>query len=124
MTGYKQIYKNLLTDGQLFLQYCPSCEEFIFYPRERCPKCFTDLLEWRPVSGNGTVHSFSIINVSALPQFQSEVPYVYALVDLPEGIRMAVNIIDCPADQLQIGLPVKLTLIKREGQTLPVFEPV
>ena len=123
MTDYQRIYWEKLNSGQLWLQFCPHCQKFIFYPRESCPSCLLPLLEWRPVSGQGRIYSYTIVYVSALPEFQAEVPYIYALVELSEGIRMATNLIDCALDQIRIDLPVTLTTIVKEGKVLPVFRP-
>ena len=49
-------------------------------------------------------------------------PYVAAIVDLAEGPRMMTNVVDCPFDQLRIGmaLNVKFQPISDE-YTIPVF---
>jgi len=123
MSGYKQIFKDKLQSGQMWLQYCLDCRRFVYYPRERCPYCWQDRLDWQPVSGLGTVHSYTIVRVSALPEFHP--PYIYALVDLTEGVRMAANIEDCSLDRIQVGMPVHLKIINREGNAaLPIFIPV
>ncbi|MCX5779706.1 MAG: OB-fold domain-containing protein [Firmicutes bacterium] len=124
MTDYQRIYWEKVDSGQLWLQFCPNCQKFVFYPRELCPFCLQAHLEWRPVSGTGKVHSYTIVYVSALPEFQDKVPYLYALVELDEGVKMSTNLIDCSLDQVQVDLPVIFTTMKREGKTLPVFRPI
>lgn len=124
MTDYQQIYWDHITQGSLWLQFCPRCQRYLFYPRRHCPYCTEPALEWREVSGKGRIYSFTIVRISALPEFKDQVPYIYALVDLAEGVRMPTNIIDCPLDQVQVNMPVELSIIKREGRALPVFKPV
>jgi uncharacterized OB-fold protein len=123
MTDYQYTYWEHLQSGQLWLQFCPRCDKFVFYPRELCPYCLQSHLEWRALSGQGKVYSYTIIYVSALPEFQDKVPYIYALVELAEGVRIPTNLIDCPLDQVRVDLPVLLTTINRAGRTLPVFRP-
>jgi uncharacterized OB-fold protein len=123
MSDYKQTYWQKLKTGELWLQYCIECQQFIFYPRETCPHCLQSKLEWQPVSGLGIVYSYTIVNVSALPEFIDQTPYIYAIIELAEGVKLPSNIIDCPLEQVQVGLPVKLTMIKRGENTLPVFTP-
>lgn len=123
MADYKYTYWQYISFGKLCLQYCPACKQYIFYPREHCPHCLQSGLEWQEVTGKGRVYSYTIVHVSALPDFQSKTPYIYALIELAEGIRMPSNLIDCPLDKVKVGLPVELAFIERNGQTLPVFKP-
>jgi uncharacterized OB-fold protein len=123
MPNYKEIYWQKLATGKLWLQYCPSCQKFIFYPRSLCPYCLEPELEWKTVSGQGKVYSYTIVYVSALPEFQEEIPYIYAVIELAEGVKMPSNLVDCPLDKVHVDLPVELTFITRDGKTLPVFKP-
>lgn len=122
MSDYKQIYWDKLADGSFSLQFCPHCNKYIFYPREICPYCLEHELEWKPVSGQGTIYSYTIVHVSALPEFKDKTPYIYALVELAEGVRIPSNLIDCHLDEVRVGMPVMLTYIKKEGKTLLVFK--
>ena len=122
MTDYQTVYWDKLAAGSLWLQFCPACGQYVFYPRQHCPFCWNSGLDWRQVSGEGHLYSYSIVYVSALPEFKDQVPYIYALVELSEGIRLTANLIECPLDQLKVGLPVKLALVKKDGKTLPLFK--
>lgn len=123
MSDYKELYWQKLKTGKLWLQYCRECQQFIFYPREACPRCLQSQLQWQPVSGQGQVYSYTIVNVTALPEFKEATPYIYAIIELEEGIRLPSNLIDCPLDKVHIGMQVKLGFIQREGKTLPIFTP-
>ena len=79
--------------GELRIQRCNSCEEYYFYPRPYCPGCQSDDVEWRVVSGKGTLASYNI-NYRPFPIFESKDPQVIALVELDEGVRMMSNIVD------------------------------
>lgn len=109
---------------ELWLQYCPECQITIFYPRGRCPHCLSNSLKWKPASGRAKLHAYTVVHVSALPEFAEMVPYVYALVDLEEGVRIASNIIDCPLSSLIVDMPLNLAWVQRNGRQLPVFRPV
>lgn len=123
MTDYIVAYRQKIEAGKLCLQFCQSCGKFIFYPRSMCPHCLQSDLEWQEVSGQGYVHSYTIVNVSALPAFKEETPYIYALIELAEGIRMPSSLIGCPVNEVRIGLPVEVTFIERDGRHIPVFKP-
>jgi len=82
---------------ELTLQRCGACHAFIYYPRDRCPKCFSDQLAWERVSGRGKVYSFTVVRRASSRAF-SDAPYVLAIVELAEGPRMTTNIVAPPED--------------------------
>jgi len=53
------------------------------------------------------VYSFTVVH-RAPPQFAADVPYVIALIDLEEGVRL-MSTIDDPPSQIRIGAPVSVT---------------
>jgi len=123
MTDYQHTYWEHIREGSFWLQFCDHCQRYVFYPRKHCPYCLSENLEWRQTSGRGRVHSYTAVRVSALPEFKDLVPYIYALVDLVEGVRIPTNIIGCAVDQVRVDMPVTLAIIEREGRALPVFKP-
>jgi hypothetical protein len=58
------------------------------------------------VTGKGRVFAFTIVHQPAHPGFEPEVPYVYAIVQLDEGIRLPTNIVGCSLDDIEVDLPV------------------
>jgi uncharacterized OB-fold protein len=88
---------------QLSLQRCAACGKFIYYPRERCPHCFSDRLEWKGVSGRGKVYSYTVVRRASSRAFAE--PYVLAIVELDEGPRMTSNIVAAP-ESVKVGMPV------------------
>jgi hypothetical protein len=91
---------------ELVCQRCKSCASWIFYPREQCPVCFSQDLEYAPVSGRGRVYAYTIVYQPADPAFQQDAPYVYAIVQLDEGVRMPTNIVGCAPEDVSVDLPV------------------
>lgn len=108
---------------ELEMQYCTACEKYIFYPRELCPYCLEVRPEWRECTGRGIIYSYTIVRKSLLQEFEDRVPYTYAIVELQEGIRIPTNIIDCPVDQVRIGLPVELARVEESKNPIPLFRP-
>lgn len=93
---------------ELVCQRCTQCSNWIFYPREQCPACFSTDLEWAPVTGGGRVFAFTIVNQPAHAAFEPDVPYAYAIVQLDEGLRIPTNIVGCPLDEIQVDMPVSV----------------
>jgi len=89
---------------ELVMPRCKSCDKMFFYPRETCPRCLNQDIEWHKVSGLGRLHSFTVIHQPANPTFQADAPYVYAMVQLDEGPRMIANLADCPPDQARVDM--------------------
>jgi uncharacterized OB-fold protein len=107
---------------ELTLQRCGACRAFIYYPRDRCPKCFSDTLAWERVSGRGKVYSFTVVRRASSRAF-SDAPYVLAIVELAEGPRMTTNIIAAPED-VRVEMPVEVCFDDvTPDHTLVKFKP-
>jgi uncharacterized protein len=89
---------------ELILQQCGGCKAFIYYPRDRCPQCLSEQLQWRPVSGRGKVYSYTVVRRASTRSFADQ-PYVLAIVELDEGVRMTTNVEAAP-ESLKVGMPV------------------
>lgn len=94
-------------ERRLVLQHCDSCDRAVWYPRVLCPHCSGVDLTWREASGRGTVYAVSVQHRPGHPALADRVPYVVALVDLDDGVRMMTSVIGCPADDVRIGLRVR-----------------
>ncbi len=108
---------------ELVLPWCDHCDQVFFPPRLMCPQCWQRDINWRQVSGTGTVWTFTEVHVAFYDDtWAVDVPYVVAVVELEEGPRLLTNLIDADPEALSIGDPVELEFIERaESVTLPVF---
>lgn len=113
-----------LREGRLLIKRCRACGAFHFYPRPFCPTCWADDVEWFEASGRGTVYTYSTVYVNDLPPFGSEVPYVAAVVELDEGPRMMTRLVGCTAEDISIGLPVRVDFQQFDEELrMAVFRP-
>jgi uncharacterized OB-fold protein len=114
-----------LAQGELRIQRCKSCTKPVFYPRAICPHCHSDQLEWTVASGKGTIYTYTVAH-QALGPFAADVPFVVALIELEEGVRMMSRIIDAPREHVTIGAAVQVTFVGTgsEDLTLPYFRLV
>jgi uncharacterized OB-fold protein len=118
---FTRAYWEAAADGRLLLRRCASCGRAHHYPREFCPHCWSEDVEWEPASGRATLHTWSVVHRNDLPPFGERVPYVAAVVDLAEGPRMMTEIVDVPEADLGIGMELELGF-RAEGEfTVPVF---
>ena len=110
---------------KLTLPRCQRCDHTSFPPRPRCSRCLSQELVWVEMSGRGVVHSFCVMHDDLIQGFQP--PYVIAHVELEEqtGLLLTVNILDCPVDQVRIGMPVEVAFKEvTEEVSLPQFRPM
>ncbi|HEU5382754.1 MAG TPA: Zn-ribbon domain-containing OB-fold protein [Ktedonobacteraceae bacterium] len=116
-----QQYWEGIARGELRIQRCDACSRAVFYPRAICPHCFSNQLSWIVATGRGTIYTYTVAH-QAFGLFASEVPFVVALVELEEGVRMMTRIIDAPRERIAIGAPVHVTFTPvNENVTLPYF---
>jgi uncharacterized OB-fold protein len=112
-------------EGRLMIQRCGDCSKHVFYPRVACPHCFSERLEWVQASGRGTVYSYTVVYNNAPSAFIADVPYVVAVIELAEGVRMLSNLVQCNLDELRCEMPVEVTFERLNDEfTLPKFRPV
>jgi hypothetical protein len=123
LDGDSKVFWDGCMENKLFIQHCPDCEKYVFYPRALCPHCMGDAMEWQEVSGKGKVYSYSIV-YQATPAFAQDTPFVMALIDLDEGVRILSHIIHCSLDEVECDMPVKVVFEEQDGMKLPKFQPV
>lgn len=115
-------YWRAARDHRLLIKRCADCGRCHFYPRELCPHCHSDAVEWIEAKGLGTIYSYTIARRPAGPAFKADAPYVIAIVELDEGPRMMTNIIGSPPDSVRIGQRVVVTYEDvTEEVSLPKF---
>jgi uncharacterized protein len=111
---------------ELRIQFCTDCQAFFFYPRALCPTCLGTSLEWRTVSGKGTLLTY-VLSARPAPGFENELPYAIAIVQLDEGPHMMTNIVntEIAPENLPAGMPVEVVFEDvSDTITLPKFQPV
>lgn len=107
---------------RLQLQQCSGCKAFIYYPRDRCPYCLSENLEWKPVSGKGHVYSYTVVRRASTRSFADK-PYVLAIVELDEGPHMTTNVEATP-ESVKVGMPVTVCFDDvTPDRTLVKFKP-
>jgi uncharacterized protein len=109
-------------ERQLVAQRCGQCGRLRHPPRPMCPHCSSLSIELIPLSGNGTLYSYSILHHPQHPAF--DYPVLAALVDLDEGVRLVSNLAGVEPDDIRIGMALEVDFEARDGGTwVPVFRP-
>ena len=92
---------------QLWLQYDPVSRRFQFWPRICSVRTGKLNLRWRKTSGKGIVYSYPDTYVAA-PGFADKTPDLVGMIELDEGVRIIGNIINVKAEDVKIGMKVKV----------------
>ena len=123
MRGEEQTYFQYCAQRRLMIQRCALCGRHVFYPRAVCPHCTGTGLEWVEAQGRGTVFTFAVHHRFP-PGFEGTGPYVVAVVELAEGVRMMTRIM-APPERVSVGMAVQVAFAEAaEDFTVPVFVPV
>lgn len=121
-TRITQPYWDAAKESRLVIQQCGCCRTRQFYPREFCTACLSDRLEWIESAGQGTVYTYTVNRRPSNAALSEKVPYVVAIIDLDEGVRMMANILDCSCDAVRIGARVRVCFERISADTsLPQF---
>ncbi len=108
--------------GELRIQRCGACHRLRHPPGPACPGCGALKPEYVVASGLGEVYSYVVHHHPPVPG--RELPFVIALVELNEGVRLLAELVDMPAGEVRIGLPVRIGFNRMDAElTMPVWRP-
>ncbi len=117
-------YWSAAKEHRFAMQRCTDCGTFRFPPTNACWSCLSTNVEWAPLSGRGTVWSFTVMHQLYYKGFADDLPYAVVVVELEEGPRIASNMVDCERDDIRIGMAVQVVFDDVTPEiTLPKFRP-
>ncbi|HEX4170116.1 MAG TPA: Zn-ribbon domain-containing OB-fold protein [Bryobacteraceae bacterium] len=123
-TALSQPFWKGAQEGKILVQKCASCGATQHPPRPLCGQCWSERLAWIACSHRGTVFSYAVYYRPTIAEFRDDAPYVVAVVEMPEGVRLTTNIVDCPMDKIAVDLPVQAVFDKATDEiTLIKFKP-
>jgi uncharacterized protein len=96
-----------LREGKILIQYSPSSQQWVFYPRVLIPGTLADDLEWREITGNGNVYTYTITYRATSPAWQDRLPQIIAVVEVDEGARIPTELVEVKPDDVKVGMRVQ-----------------
>lgn len=104
---------------------CGFCGRVFFPPREACPDCrrkSMGQMKEIKLSGKGEVFTYTIIHVGP-DDFEEQVPYPIAIIQLDEGPRVTAQIVDCSVEDVHIGMKVESVFrkIQEDGSVGAIY---
>ncbi|MCK2212861.1 OB-fold domain-containing protein [Actinomadura sp. ATCC 31491] len=108
--------------GELRVQSCADCGLLRHPPGPLCPQCRSANRSYVLASGLGTLYSYVVHHRPPVPGRQT--PFVVAVVELPEGVRVVGNVVDCPIEEVRVGMPLRVTYRPMDDDlVLPMWTP-
>jgi uncharacterized OB-fold protein len=110
-------------EGELRFLRCGDCGTWVHPPSPVCPSCHGKGVAPRAVSGRGTVATYTLNHQPWVPA--PDHPYAIAIVELEEqpGLRLMTNVVGCPAEDVHIGMRVRVVFEQHDDVWIPLFEP-
>ena len=121
-TRDSRAYWDGMKEGKFRLQYCSSCGKVRHYPRPVCPHCFSMESEFRDAPTGGAIHAWTVCHHPFNFSFKASAPYIVALVDMDEGVRVNATLKGIAEADIKIGKRVRLGFEAATKEvTLPCF---
>jgi uncharacterized protein len=112
---------NACRDGALVLQRC-VCGHLRYPIAPFCSSCLSGEYAWEAMTGRGEIYSFTVFRHVYSEAWRDRIPYVVALVKLDEGPTMISNIVEARAEEVHVGLSVRVVFDRLTDQiTVPRF---
>lgn len=119
-TGVLVQHQAALAEGRFLIQKCDDCGQHIYFPREICPHCGSDAVQFVSPSGQGTV--YAVTTVRRKPADGGD--YNVSLVDLDEGPRLMSRVDNLKPDDVKIGQRVTARVVVADDKGVVVFDAV
>ena len=114
-------------ERRLVVQRCAACGYYNHPPRPFCDACLAQELPFEPVSGRGTIFSFTVMHQRDVAGFEQDAPFINIVVELAEQPRllMVSNLPIAERPNVSIGASVEVDFEDRGGGVIvPQFRLV
>ena len=113
-------FYQLIGQGVLMASRCKNCGKLLVPPRPVCPSCYSSQMEWVRLSGRGKIRTYTVIHV-APPEFVDKIPYIVAIVELEEGVKLPGMMTGIKPEEVQVGMEVEVDFQKSGGEKWPTW---
>ena len=93
---------------------CTACGEIHFPPRSVCRACGAQSFETVKLPSRGKVVTYTVCHIPPA-EFDDQKPYVNAVVELENGVRLTCMVAEAPPDEVKIGTEVELIFRKLQS---------
>lgn len=104
-------FVEFLKSNELRGTVCKDCGAKFFPPRGDCDACLSSDMDWFPITGEGTVLTFTKANF-APAGFEKDVPYGLAVAEFADGIKVFGRLDKSLSDDaIKAGMKVKVKVV-------------
>jgi uncharacterized OB-fold protein len=96
-----------LEKGKIFTTKCKKCKIINFPPVIDCGICGSSKVDWIELSGRGKILTYTKVFVKPA-SFSEEKPYIVAIAELDEGIKILSWITGVEIEEISVGKKVRL----------------
>jgi len=114
-----------LVQHRIMVQYSPSLDRYVFYPRTLAPGTLADDLEWREIDGGGTLYTYTVARRPTGPPWAGAVPQLPAVVQWDAGPKFSTELVETDPSDIRIGMRVRPVFydLPEGGITLLRYQP-
>lgn len=124
-TPWSRPFWEAAREHRMVLRRCDSCGTYQHPPYPYCEVCWGEEFSWVEAAGRVSLFAFSVNHFAVPFPFWGDLPYVTAIVELPEGVRMISNVVECDHEALHDGMELEVVFDDvSEEYTLPKWKPV
>jgi uncharacterized OB-fold protein len=124
-TPVSQPFWDGLAQQRILVQFSPSLNRYVFYPRLLAPGTLADDLQWREIDGAATLYTFTVARRPTGPPWVDAVPQLLAVVQWDAGPRISTELVDVDPGDIAIGMRVQPVFydLPEAGITLLKYRP-
>ncbi len=126
--SFSQPFWDAANEERLVIQNCRACDRLQHPPAEVCRECgASDPLEWKPVSGRGTIYNYGVVHDCPVRLLQENQPFNLAVIMLEDdpAIQMYSHLPGTPVDDVPVGAAVELIFEPTaNGQLVPEWRVI
>lgn len=116
--GLDTAYYEAVARHELVVQKCQDCGTFQWGPEWICHKCRSLNVGWAQVEPKAKIYSWERVWYPVHPAVAESLPYVVALVELPQAgnVRMIGNLLGDATEPIVIGADVEAVFEDHPGE--------
>lgn len=126
--AFSQPFWDAANEERLVIQNCTACGRLQHPPAPACGACGSgDDLEWRQMSGRGTIYNYGVVHDGPVRLLQEDQPFNVAVIMLDDdpGIQMYSHLPGTPVDDVPVGAAVEVVFeVTANGQRVPEWRVV
>jgi hypothetical protein len=124
-TPVSRPFWDALAQHRILVQYSPSLQRYVFYPRTLAPTTLADDLEWREIDGAGTLYTFTVARRPTGPPWVDALPQLIAVVQWDVGPKFSTELVEADPSDVRIGMRVEPVFydLPEDGMTLLKYRP-